>query len=375
MTSSKKKALVGPKIIFLLFAALSIRLFLFYWQYSGDVKNHLVWADSLLKLGPFGLFDRHFTGFNDVNYPPITLLLFSLSRFIYQNLLSLFTTLNHSVPLFPSLLVPFFASFNMQVAFLKLPAIFADLGIGYLLYRRHRWLSILYLFNPAVIYISTVWGQVESLPIFFLLLSLFFLPKKYYLSHLAFLLALLSKQTALWVLPVYLILWWKQGNARKLFIGFLLQLAVFIVIYLPFTLPRDAVTLYLGSLSGSSNYVSDQALNLWYFVYGWARQSDSIPLFGLPVRLWSLLFLSPCFAYLLIRFFKKFRLQDAGNYLFFLSLVAFFFQTRVHDRHFAPVLPFLLISSYQNKFKIPLYLFLSAYHLFNLYLALRLPFI
>ncbi len=54
----------------------------------------------------------------------------------------------------------------------KLPAVFADLAVGVLLYalvRRFagmRWglgAAALYLFNPATIYISASWGQVDSI--------------------------------------------------------------------------------------------------------------------------------------------------------------------------------------------------------------------
>lgn len=375
MTSSGKKRSILSNVWLFLLAALILRLIFIYPQFSGDVKNHIVWGESLISAGPAGFFSRHFSGFNDANYPPIAILLFGLSSFLYQNILSVVSLLNQAVGFFPSFLVPLFETENMRAAFLKLPAVFADLGIGYLLHRRSRLLSALYLFNPAVIYISAVWGQIESLPIFFLILSYYLLPRRYYLSHLAFTLAILSKQTALWVTPVFLIFWWKEGGASKMIKGLLLQITIFLLIYLPFVSPAGAVGSYLSTLAGSSDSITDQAFNLWYFFYGWERKSDSTLLFGISVRLWSLLFLVASYIYLTLRFFKKYRFQNAANYLFLLSLAAFFFQTRVHDRHLAPALPFLLLSTFPLIPKVGLYIFLSAFHMYNLYLALRLPFL
>ncbi len=370
---------MNKKIIILLLLSLLLRLGLSSFQFSGDVKNHIAWGHSFLTSGPAGLYQRHFPGFNDANYPPVAIALFSASVFINEVVFAVLSFLNRTISLFPSFLIPLFSTENIQAAFLKLPSIIADLGIGYLIFRlapkNKTIFSFLYLFNPAVIYISTVWGQTESLPIFFLLLSYFLLPHRYFLSHLSFTLAILSKQTALWVLPVFLILWWKEGKAKQFVSGLFAQLILFVLVYLPFTSPAGAFGSYLSTLTGSSNSITDQAFNLWYFIYGWTTKPDSLLLFGFPVRAWSLVLVGTSFIYLSYSFWKKYRLNRVPNYLFFLSLVAFFLQTRVHDRHLAPAIPILLLTTLGVRQKIPLYFTLSAFHLVNLYLALRLPFI
>lgn len=378
---------MNKKIIIVLVLALLLRLGFVYFQYSGDVRNHLVWGHSLLEQGSFGLFSRHFSGFNDANYPPVAIILFGASVLGNLLVIALFSYLNQLVGFFPSLLVPLSQSENMQAAFLKLPAIFADLGIGYLIYQilkkrkqshAFAW-SSLYLFNPAVIYISSIWGQIESIPVLFLLLSLYFLygkkSRNFYFSNVSFTLAILTKQTALWLTPIFLILWWKEGGVRKLTSGLLTQLVFFVLVYLPFALPTDSFQFYLSTLGGSSNSITDQAFNLWYFIFGWATLPDNLPLLGFTVRIWSLFLVGLAYLYFNLSFIKNYRLEKAANYLFLLSFFAFFLQTRVHDRHLAPVLPFLLVSTFPYRLKLPLYLALSVFHMINLYLALRLPFI
>ncbi len=368
---------MNKKVTILLVLALSLRLGLAYFQFSGDVKNHLVWAHSLLESGPAGFYDRHFPGFNDANYPPIAIYLFGFSIFLYQIVFSFFSYLNVHLGVFPSFLVPLFATENMQTAFLKLPAILADIGIGYLIFKitKNKLFAILYLFNPAVFYVSAVWGQIESLPIFFLILSYSLLPRRYYLSHLAFILAVLSKQTALWLLPIFLIIWWKQGSLKLLLQGLTLQAVFFFALYLPFALPPAAIASYLATLSGSSTLIADKAGNLWYWLFAGARVEDSLPFLGLTIRLWSLVLLTLSFLFICFRLWRRYSREAAANSLFWFSLVAFFLQTRVHDRHLAPALPFLLLTSYAPKPKLVFYIALSVYHMINLYLALGLPLI
>ena len=366
-----------PKLSILIFLAIAVRLFFIFFQFSGDVKNHLTWADSVISRGPSGLYQRHFFGFNDVNYPSLTISFFTLSRLAYNATHDFVLWQNFHAKFIPSAIVPLIESENAAAGFMKLPAILADLGIGYLIFKltKKKLFAFLYLFNPAVIYVSSVWGQIESLPIFFLVLSFYLLPRRYYLSHLAFVLAVLSKQTALWLLPVYLIVWYKRGGAKALLRGLTLQAIVFVLFYFPFTLSLNSFSLYLATLSGSSTLISNQAMNLWYFIFQGERLEDSVKLLGVTVRIWSLNLLSLSYLYICVRLWRRFSIESAANSLFLLSLTAFFLQTRVHERHLAPALPFLLLTTFKPKTKLALSVFLSVYHLFNLYTGLKLPFV
>jgi dolichyl-phosphate-mannose-protein mannosyltransferase len=367
-------------IRYLLLFAFVLRLLFVYFQYSGDIGNHLAWGRGALE-GTLGFFHKSFPGFNQPNYPPITILLFSLSAWFYQFMQTLVISINQAVLLFPSKIVPLMETLNMQAAFIKLPAILADLGIGWLIYKlapvkkksSRLIASSLYLLNPAVIYISTVWGQIESIPIFFTLLSLYILKKNYYLSHVFFTLAILSKQTALWLLPIFLILWLKKHSLKSFLQGASLQVVVFILIYLPFTFSLlEPFKLYLQTLSGSSTLVSDAAWNLWHYLYP-VSTLDSVLFLGLSVRLWSILLLLFSISFIAIKFFKN-RITLFQS-LFWLSLVAFFLQTRVHERHLFPALVFYILAFKPSSTKLVGFITLTLYHLFNLYWSLGLPFI
>ncbi|HSP53961.1 MAG TPA: hypothetical protein VLS25_00100, partial [Dehalococcoidia bacterium] len=63
---------------------------------------------------------------------------------------------------------------------LKLPSIFADVGIAYLIYaflerqpgKIRLGAAAIYLFFPPALLMGAIWGQVDSLSVFFLMLSI-----------------------------------------------------------------------------------------------------------------------------------------------------------------------------------------------------------
>jgi len=385
MKVNKSKSL----FLFLLLGLL-FRLSIAYFQYSGDVRNHIAWGEGMLS-GMFGFFDQKFAGFNDPNYPPLTIILFGLSSWLYQIFGKLVSFLNQTIPIFPSKLVFLMPTLNMKALFLKLPSIFADIGIAWTIYHLtsskketiKKLVVGLFLFNPAVIYLSTVWGQIESIPILFLLLSLLALKKNkssskissqnFYLSHLFFILAALSKQTALWLLPVFIVLWLKNKPLKIFLQGLFLQVIVFVLLYLPFThsLIKPFV-LYLQTLAGSSTLASEAVWNIWHFIYPPSTQ-DSTLLLGLSIRLWSILLILLSIAFIIIKFSKnKLTLYQS---LFWLSLAAFFLQTRVHEKHLFPALVFFILDYRPSLSRTIGFLFLTFYHLSNLYWTLGLPFV
>lgn len=371
-------------ILFLLCLAFLVRLCFLYPQFSGDVKNHLVWGDSFL-VSPIGFYTRHFPGFNDPNYPPLAIFLFALSNLILTSCLNILNFLNHNFAIFPSLLVPLFNSENMRMGFLKLPAIFADLGTGWFLYKiiRERsgklplLMASFYLFNPAVIYISSVWGQIESLTIFFLIYSIYqtiYGGRKKFISIGLFVLAALVKQTALWFIPFFLLFWLKEIKIREFARGVLLGIATFILAYLPFgLLPWTALKIYFSSLSGSSTVVADAAWNLWSFFYR-TGTPDSVSLGFLTLRQFSIFLLVTILIFLLTKLYRHFSMLLFYKYLFIWSLAIFFLQTRVHERHLAFSLVFLLLIPRLNLRLILLYFMLTVYHLGNLFSSLKLSF-
>ncbi len=365
--------------IFLLAIGFIFRLFISYFQYSGDIKNHLVWANGFLK-SPIGFYEQKFPGFNDPNYPPLAIILFGASHLLYLFTKWVVLALNN-LPLFPSALVPFILSENTIFAFLKLPGIISDLFIGWFIFNSSQaskqkysyLLGLLFVLNPATIYLSSVWGQTESVTALFLVLSLVNRNKQSSLVYFA--LAALTKQTALWLAPFYLLYWLKNQNIKQITKGFLVSIVIFYISYLLFGLgPVNATKNYLGTLSGSSTVVSDAAWNFWHYILP-AGTNDDYQVFGVSVRFVSIALLLGALAILLKKLSQQRSQENLADYLFFWSFLAFFLQTRVHERHLYPALVFLLMSTFKIIPQVLLFIIISIFYYLNLRWSLRLPFI
>ena len=64
---------------------------------------------------------------------------------------------------------------------------------------------------------------------------------------------------------------------------------------------------------------------------------------------------------------KKIKLYNMFWHSFLISAGAFFILTRMHERYFAPALPFLILLSYKNKKLSAICILASAIHLLNMY--------
>ncbi|MFZ3069205.1 MAG: hypothetical protein WA052_02700 [Microgenomates group bacterium] len=368
----------------ILILGLVIRLVLAYFQYSGDIKNHFVWGNGFLE-NPVDFYSRHFAGYNDPNYPPLAIIFFAAANLLHQAVSSFLLLLNRTFSFFPSFIVPLIIHENTRFAFLKLPGIIADIFTFTIIYKfltkqkskRPLLLASLYLFNPAVIYISSVWGQIEPLTNLFLVWSLYialYSPLRYF-SILVFALGVLTKQTTLWFGPLYLILWLKQLTKDEIFRGLVLSLGAFFASFLLFRIgPSSAISIYFQTLSGSSTLVSDAAWNIWHFLFPPGTE-DAITIKGISVRSLSIFILFSSLFYLIIKELKNFSMSRFLNHLFIWSLLVFFIQTRVHERHLAPAILFCLLTPGLFSRYLLDFFVLSAYHMYNLYWSLRLPFI
>lgn len=113
---------------------------------------------------------------------------------------------------------------------LKLPAIAADIGSAFLLYRflegrEERWrvgAAALYLLFPATLLVGPIWGQTDSIQAFFVLLAIYFLARDRPVgAALAFTVGFIIKPQAIGALP-FLAFWfirdhppaWRRVTAR-----------------------------------------------------------------------------------------------------------------------------------------------------------------
>lgn len=376
------------KLLVLLFLGLLLRLFLSVQFYSGDVNNHISWGKDILLNGFQGIYEREFYfryGTLTPNYPPITLFLFAFSYWLYQALYNLSWWLNEHISVFPSNIIFFFQGINTIPAFLKLPAILADIGIAYYIYlfaRRlinsEKWSLIaasLVLFNPAFFYNSALWGQIEALPTLFVLAAFYSLlySKKATISALFFTLALLSKQNAIIFAPIFILIFWKKYSVAQIFKSGLASIILFWILFLPFNswdILKLPFEVYWNKIltNSVSDYVTYHAFNFWTLFVGFDRIHDStIFLLGLPYQMWGYIIF---FIFSFIILYKLWRKMDDYRILLastLISFASFLFLTRLHERHLEPTIPFLLLVSIKEKKMLPIFIFVSLFYVINLY--------
>ena len=151
-----------PRIFIILFFGLIVRIILSpFLTLKLDQNTFIAWSVNLVEKG----FDRFYLGWSDY-FPGYMYVLWFLGKIR---------------GVFP------------DVFLYKLPAILSDIFCGYLIFKIagkyvnekiSLIISSLYLFNPAVISNSTLWGQVDSIVVLFSLLSLYFFEKSIVLSAL-----------------------------------------------------------------------------------------------------------------------------------------------------------------------------------------------
>ena len=384
--------------LFLVFTAgVLIRIGVMFLDYSFDVNNHIVWAKDLWQRGPVNFYD---TPSSEVyathypNYPPVSLLFFSLAFPVQKIAVAAAWWLNIHIPLFPSnLMFPLQERFFLA-AMMKLPAILADFGLAVVLYQFARRIvpkqknaPILaissVLLNPVFFYNSAFWGQIDSIPLFFSFVSFYILLflKKPTASVIFFVVAILVKPTALVFFPLYLVLHIRSFGFRKSLASFLFGAVIFVISFLPFLKSfynfGDIYHIFIDRILAAQSlpYVTNGAFNFWLILTQFRGIKDTVPfLFGAPYYVIG--YVMAAF-FIVLMLWKMIKVKDTKVSLlmgtFFSSFAAFLFLTKMHERYLILILPSLLLLSLKNRRLTPWFIILSFSGFLNLYHSWPVP--
>ena len=370
-----------PGLATIFFLALILRLAISVPFYSGDVNNHIVWGRSLAEDGFIGFYDRQHPNVVFPTYGPFGMIPFGASFFFFIFLVNFIWFLNLSIPPFPSNLVYFFSSenYNLLAATMKLSAIVGDLLVGLFIYffaahilkvKNPKIFTILYLFNPAVFYLSANWGQFDSLVLAFALASVYFIfVKRPFLSSSFFAASLLTKQTAVFFGPVFYILFLKTLGLKKTLLSVAISALILYFSYLPFGFlnPTNTFSFYFQTFFYVTDRVTENAFNLWYFVFAPGKPFDFEIFAGITHKIWGYLAFAIFAIPALFPLFKKINPKQVLTVLAFFLLASFLLLTRMHERYLAFLLPFPLLLSFNSPNFLWIYFGLSLIHLLNLY--------
>ena len=328
----------------LLVAGLILRvLYIGNEGFKSDVSTYMSWALSLSER-PFASFYST-VGFAD--YPPGYFYILAIVGHFWH---AFFASRDHG-----------FAVLRVLV---KVPAILADLGIGVLLYAIVRRFAstgyalgaaALYLLNPATIYISAAWGQVDSVAGGLALLAIYALLRssdeapqsRTHLiwivgAWLAFGYSLLIKPQAAVLLPLLVAFAFVDPKRRRERVvatvaGIAAALILALLVAEPFHRSNPVAALHwlwdrYAYGAGVYQYNSVNAFNLWA-LRGTLWVPDNQYILLLPQSLWGLLLVSAAVALVVWRYVQDRTDQSLLEGCAVATLAFFVLATRMHERY------------------------------------------
>lgn len=354
-------------LIILLCVAFVFRMILVNsYAEKGDMSAFSGWGQEVWENGFASFYANH----GATTYPPLYILVLTIIAAIR----SLFHIASLS---------------TADFVLLKLPAILFDMATAVFVYHLARkkfthvtsiLLMMTYIFNPAVIINSTIWGQVDSLYIFFVVLTCYLIAEhKLKWSYFTFAIAFLLKTQTIIFTPVLIYgtidqVFLENFNWKKfrtnLFMG-LGAIALIAAVYLPFLLGDSSGAKEMaGDMSdtlGAFPYASVNAHNFWTMCgLNWASQSTKFLFFS--CKTWGYLAIA---GLLLGSFMISHRCKkDPAKYPLigaFIMSTMFLFSVRMHERYLFPVLLLLLLAFLlkPNKETFYSYTFFTAFHFLN----------
>ena len=337
-----------------LFAGIILRYTGAFFEYghSTDMNCFSAWALRMAEVGPGKFYSPDV--FTD--YPPGYMYIMWIIGFI-KKLIPMGDT-----------------AFGML---LKTPAIVADILTAAFLYNMSRrslnnYASCVIAFfavvNPAIYINSAMWGQVDSIFTFLVLVCLHLIAeRKLIQSFFVFALAVIVKPQALFYTPVILFAIAQETVYPKVDIKKLLKYIAWGVGAIVFALLLSApfgvnkvLSQYVGTLS-SYQYKTVNAFNMWSMLGGnWEKLTTVSALVSTLAIIFSVLYAMKLF----------FCMNGRDKYFYTAAVICigvFVFATKMHERYCYPALVFLLaaVALKPNLLTFGLYTAVSALQFFN----------
>ena len=342
-----KELLRSKKVVWILIVGVLIRLFLSFSTFHADIRTFDFVSYLIAKGNVFNLYDYL------RNLPPNSNLLkiYPLNLFIYPPAIYLFfgtITRLFTLPINMGMQFQFILDvknvlgsiqFNFLLLLFKMPYIFFDLAIAFLIttfFENMKWKKmafLLWIFNPISIYATYMMGQFDIIPTFFVLLVLYLVKKKEKVGFSNFYLEsfLLGVGAAFKVYPLFFLI--PLAFLKK---DLFKQIKIVIVgffSYLIFIFP------FLFSPGfRSSALVAGHTLKSLYAQIA-VSGGESILLFP---------------SFLLFIYFVFYYSKNTVGELwkkFFLILLLFFVFTHTHPQWFLWLTPYLIIDLVKSKMK------------------------
>ncbi|HEY9899371.1 MAG TPA: phospholipid carrier-dependent glycosyltransferase [Pantanalinema sp.] len=343
-------------------AALALRLvlILFPMAFWVDMDTFMAWSRRLVEVGVPNFYAPDYF----CDYPP---------GYLY-----VLSGLGHLYHLFD----PSWAHYGRGLglsALLKAPAVLADVASAYVIFlilrgrvtiRSAYHGALVYAFNPLVLFVSGIWGQIDSVLTLAMLAAVWLLLRNRFVTAAATaVLGVMLKPQGLFLAPFFVLSQWFR---RAWWVWPAAALAGFALVW-ALTFPFHAggapvvgpfAFLFEKMMATAGTYTSStiNAFNIWAptsldnGVLMWGdRYSDSRTIFGLTHRALGLVFVGILSAWMGVYLYRK---RHAGLAPLMLAssllLLGFFlFPTRMHERYMFPAIAFLTLAASANRHLIP----------------------
>ena len=365
-------------IILALLIGFVLRIYLTRFGNFGDVSVFTEWGARFweLDLKEFYYFDDWYYSFP--TYPPLSPLMYGGLYWLYEQRYIL-SEIHNFIKIIPSSFIVFFGKTIPKEPFmysygyymlLKIPSILADLGISVLIFAMIRKITsdmrkaffgmLLYLFNPVTIFLSSVWGQTESLVAFFGLSAFILLVYgNIWLSLPLMFISLFIKPTWMLLVPLFLFLFYKAKKEMKdVAVGVLLVTVIFLVSTYPFSgseivlFAKDTILGNMLPAAKGTPMASISAFNFHTIFYQIDSVLASNTFLGIPVNILGIL----GFVFINLITFKYLSKSKTTTLnrvmfaIFFISFGGYLFLTNMLERYFfAGFAPLIIIAFIRPK--------------------------
>lgn len=331
---------------FFLLVGFLLRLFIapIIEGYPNDISCFKAWSNMAADIGLLNFYSADLF----VDYPPGYIYILYIIGFI-RNIFSLGY------------------DSDVYLILLKAPAILADIictGIIFQISRKKlnyvaaSALSLLYLFNPAVIFNSSAYGQIDSFFMLFVIIMLIFAYKeRLEIASAFFIIALLIKPQALIFVPIGLYAFIQNKSLKAVGISLLYMALTFAIIIFPFSIKQNffwIFRLYWETLC-SYQFATLNAFNLFAFLGGNGTNENEI-LFIFSYKIWGLIFTLALVGYSAFLYFKSKDKSKVFLVAMFTVVTFFMLSSKMHERYLFPVIALVIISYIYTKDKRILFL-------------------
>ena len=361
-------------VMLILVAFVSRFMCAIHYDEHTDIGCFKYWADRIAAVGPSQFYSPEVFA----DYPPGYMYILAIVGHIKN-----FLGLEYDSTTFLGLI--------------KLPAIIFDICLGLLIYwaARKKWsekasliIMSLYLFNPIVYLNSSVWGQVDSVFTFcVVLMCLLVYHNKIHLAYFAYGIGVLIKPQMFLFTPVLLFALLEEVfvdrsseitkikfSAKKLAYQMKFCVPAIIMTLLiaaPFGL-GTVIKQYIDTM-GSYAYATVNAYNIWgMFGLNWAPQTDTM--FMLTYSQWGTLFII-CIVMGAILIWIA-NIKDRTRYIImgaFICAGMFTLSVRMHERYIYPAVILLLILFIYTR-KVNAFVLYTLYTIAHFYNAAHVLF-